>query len=153
MTSALDTKTLQLLAQNARITWSELANELGVSPPAAADRVRRLEEKGIIKGYGTLVDHDALGYKLLAFIFVVLAGRDSKEPFLKMVKKLANILECHHVTGEYDYLLKVRCKDTKELDALISERLKGIVGVSRTVTNIVLSSQKEVHSVPSDDDA
>jgi Lrp/AsnC family leucine-responsive transcriptional regulator len=56
-------------------------------------------------------------------------------------------MECHHIAGEYDYLLKVRCKDTKELDVLISERLKGVLGVARTVTNIVLSSQKEMYTV------
>ena len=147
MLDTLDNKILTTLVNNARITWSELASLLKLSGPSTADRVRRLEEKKIIKGYITLIDHKAIGYTLLAYVFVTLGHPNSRAVFLKTAQELSEVLECHHITGDDDYLLKVRCKDTDHLDQFLNDHLKQIAGVIKTRTTIVLSSAKENSSV------
>ena len=139
----LDIKILSLLANQGRMTWSELASQLRLSAPAAADRVKRLEERGIIAGYSARLNSEALGLDLTAFIAVTLAQPRHRQGFLEFVKASSAILECHHVTGDDDYLLKVRCRNTQELESLISEDLKSIEGVLKTRTQIVLSTVKE----------
>ncbi len=144
----LDIKILDLLTRRGRITWSELANQLGLSPPAAADRVKRLEERGVISGYGARLNAEALGMDLTAFISVTLDQPHHRQGFLAAVRANGAILECHHVTGDDDYLLKVRCRHTRDLEQLISEELKAIAGVLKTRTLIVLSTVKETLTPP-----
>lgn len=146
----LDTKTLSLLCQRGRMTWAELAGQLGLSAPAAADRVKKLEERGIITGYSALLSAEAVGLDLTAFISVTLDQPRHREGFLAAVQASAEILECHHVTGDDDYLLKVRCCHTRALEALIANRLKAIKGVVKTRTLIVLSTVKETQVPPLD---
>ncbi|MBD2067412.1 Lrp/AsnC family transcriptional regulator [Leptolyngbya sp. FACHB-671] len=130
-----------------RITWSELAGILELSAPATAERVRRLEERKIIKGYTALIDPETVGCELTAFIAVTLE-HSHRATFLQRVQELAEIQECHHVTGEDDYLLKVRCRNTRGLEQLVSENLKGLPGILRTRTTIVLSTTKETPALP-----
>jgi Lrp/AsnC family leucine-responsive transcriptional regulator len=144
----LDIKILSLLARQGRITWSELASQLGLSPPATADRVKRLEERGVILGYGARLDAQALGLDLTAFISVTLDQPRHRQGFLAAVGENSAILECHHVTGDDDYLLKVRCRNTRALEYLISEEVKSIEGVLKTRTQIVLSTLKETLTPP-----
>jgi Lrp/AsnC family leucine-responsive transcriptional regulator len=144
----LDIKALSLLTEQGRMTWAELAGHLGLSAPAAADRVKRLEERGLITGYSARLDAEALGLNLTAFIAVTLDQPHHREGFLAEIQATAEILECHHVTGDDDYLLKVRCCHTRALEALITHRLKAIAGVVKTRTLIVLSTVKETQ-VPS----
>lgn len=144
----LDSKILQHLLQQGRITWADLAARLGLSAPAAADRVRRLEERGIVQGYMARLDPTRLGYDITAFIAVTLEHPRDREPFLAQVKALAEIQECHHVTGDDDYLLKVRCRGTAGLEVLITESLKSLPGVLRTRTTLALSTVKETTALP-----
>jgi Lrp/AsnC family leucine-responsive transcriptional regulator len=146
--NSLDCKVLQSLMAQGRITWSELAGILELSAPATAERVRRLEERKIIKGYTALLDPASVGCELAAFIAVTLERPEHRAAFLQRVQKLAEIQECHHVTGEDDYLLKVRCRNTKDLEQLVSENLKGLPGILRTRTTIVLSTTKETPVLP-----
>ncbi|MGD1908997.1 MAG: Lrp/AsnC family transcriptional regulator [Leptolyngbyaceae cyanobacterium] len=143
----LDIQILGRLLNQARITWSDLAGHLGLSAPATADRVRRLEERGIIQGYGVQLNAMALGYDLTAFIAVTLAHPSDRDDFLAQVQAHPEIQECHHVTGDHDYLLKVRCRGTQGLERLISEGLKQSHGL-RTYTTIVLSTVKETQALP-----
>jgi Lrp/AsnC family transcriptional regulator, leucine-responsive regulatory protein len=147
MLGALDSKVVRLLMQNGRATWAELANHLGLSAPAAADRVHRLEERGVIRGYAALVDAEAAGYPLAAFVAVALDRPDRRAAFLKRIAALPEVAECHHVAGDDDYLLKVRCRGTRDLDRLLVESLKTIPGV-RTRTTVVLATTKESVLVP-----
>lgn len=148
MLLALDSKALRLLMKQGRVTWTDLAEHLGLSAPAAADRVHRLEQRGIIRGYAALVDAEAAGYPLTAFVAVRFDRPDRRAAFLKRVAALPEIAECHHVAGDDDYLLKVRCRDTADLDRFLVESLKAIPGVVRTRTTIVLSTAKESVAVP-----
>jgi len=147
MLGTLDSKVVRLLMQNGRATWAELAQHLGLSAPAAADRVHRLEERGVIRGYAALVDAEAAGYPLVAFVAVVLDRPDRRAAFLKRIAAIPEVAECHHVAGDDDYLLKVRCRGTRDLDRLLLESLKTIPGV-RTRTTIVLGTAKESVVIP-----
>ena len=144
---AIDIAILRRLMERARTTWAELGSLLGLSAPAAADRVRKLEEAGVIRGYAALVDPEAAGCGLGAFVSVTLERADDRRAFLDMVRSLSEILECHHVAGAEDYILKLRCADTRELERLISDRLKSVPGV-RTRTGVILSTVKEAHILP-----
>jgi Lrp/AsnC family leucine-responsive transcriptional regulator len=139
----IDSKILSLLSQNARISWAELAQHLGLSAPAAAERVRKLEERGAIRGYTALVSPSVVGFGLQAFIAVTLGKSKHRKAFLRTVERMPEILECHHVAGEEDFLLKVCVRDTAHLDTLLAEGLREISGVLRTKTTVVLSTAKE----------
>jgi Lrp/AsnC family leucine-responsive transcriptional regulator len=147
MLETLDSKAVRLLMQKGRATWSDLGEHLGLSAPAAADRVHRLEQRGVIRGFAALVDPEAAGYPLVAFVAVALDRPDRRTAFLKRVSALPEVAECHHVAGDDDYLLKVRCTGTRDLDRLLVESLKTIPGV-RTRTTIVLGTAKESVLVP-----
>ena len=144
----LDLKILNSISADARINWSDLAKQLHVSNPTIADRVRRMEERGVIRGYYARIDPEAVGAGLAALIFVTLEHPRSRPAFLKRVEALPQIQECHHITGDDDFLLKVRCGSTKELEELISVKIKGVAGVLRTRSVIVLSTVKETTVLP-----
>lgn len=143
----LDSKIVQQLMQQGRTTWSELASLLGLSAPATADRVRRLEERSVIRGYAAQIDPEAAGSELLAFIAVSLEQSEQRAAFLQRVERLPEIQECHHVTGADDYWLKVRCRNTHALERLISQELKSLNGL-KTHTTIALSTVKETSVLP-----
>jgi Lrp/AsnC family leucine-responsive transcriptional regulator len=145
---AIDYKAIQYLMTQGRITWSELAGVLGLSAPATADRVRRLEEKQVIAGYAAIVNPAAIECDLLAFIAVTLEHPRHRPQFLATIQQLPEIQECHHVTGDDDYLLKVRCRTTQDLEHLISEELKRLPGILKTRTTIALSTVKETTALP-----
>lgn len=142
-------KTLETLTQNGRATWADMAEDLGISAPAAADRVRRLEERGVIVGYTAVLNAEAIGYPLTAFVAVSVGGLTHRERFLELVQEIDEVTECHHLTGNDDYLLKIRCRGTKDLERVIVERLNPIPDVVRTRTSIVLSTLKETIALTS----
>ncbi len=139
----IDSKVVSLLCQNGRTSWADLAQHLNLSAPAAAERVRKLEERGIIRGYTALLDPHQFGFGLQAFVAVTLGKSKHRKPFLKAIQKMPEVLECHHVAGEEDFLLKVLVKDTAHLDQLIADEIREINGVQRTKTTVVLSTAKE----------
>ena len=140
---SIDKKILTRLMREGRASWAALGKATGLSPAAAAQRVRRLERDGVIRGFATLLDADAVGAGLLAFVAVRFSDPAPRTRFLKRVRSLPWIQECHHVTGEMDYLLKIRCAGTKALERLISVELKDRCRVTETRTSIVLTSVKE----------
>jgi Lrp/AsnC family transcriptional regulator, leucine-responsive regulatory protein len=143
----IDSKVIHCLMAQGRITWSELAGLLDLSAPATADRVRRLEERQVIQGYGARVNPISVGCSLLALIAVTLEKPQHRSAFLQKVQELPEIQECHHVTGDDDYWLKVRCRDTQDLERLISDEIKALPGI-RTRTTIALSTVKETAVLP-----
>jgi Lrp/AsnC family leucine-responsive transcriptional regulator len=143
----VDRKILQKLQQQGRVTWSELGTLLGLSAPAAADRVRRLEERGFITGYAAILEPEKL-CGITAFISVILERPEHRNAFTDTVQRLDQIQECHHTAGSEDYLLKVRCHTMRELEQLVSEVLKGMAGVIKTRTTVVMSTVKETGSLP-----
>ena len=152
MLDAIELKVLRHLMNQGRMSWSDLAGRLGLSAPATAERVRRLEERGVIQSYAALVNPQAIGYGLMAFVSVNLEHPRHREAFLQRVQELPEIQECHHVTGDDDFLLKVRCRDTGDLERLITEGLKSVPGLLRTRTIVVLRTTKETPSLPLPDE-
>lgn len=144
----LDSKALTFLMKSGRATWAELGTLLGLSAPSAADRVRKLEEHGVIRGYAAIIDPAAVGHPLTAYVSVSLSSHRNRAAFLRGIEKMAQVAECHHVAGDDDYLLKVRCRGTQDLDHLLAHELKDKLGVARTRTTIVLSTAKESVQVP-----
>ena len=147
MLNSIDSKIVACLMTQARTTWVELGALLGLSAPAAADRVRRLEDKGVIRGYYAAVDPDSIGIGMAALISVSLSTAAARNDFLACVQTLPEVLECHHVAGDVDYILKVRCSGTRDLERLISNELKAFPGV-RTKTTVILSTIKETPVLP-----
>jgi len=148
----LDKKALNLLMRQGRATWAELGQHLGLSAPSAADRVRKLEVAKVITSYAALLDAASLGYPLTAFIFVTLGNHRQRAAFLRAIAKMDQVSECHHIAGDDDYLLKVRCRTTADLDHLLAKELKDQLGVSRTRTTIVLATAKETVQIPITED-
>ena len=148
--NSLDVKVIRTLMRNGRATWAELGQLLGLSAPSAADRVRKLEQRGVIRGYAALVDPASVGHPLTAYISVSLASHRNRAAFLRAIDKMDHVAECHHVAGDHDYLLKVRCRGTQDLDHLLAGELKDKLGVAHTRTTIVLSTAKESVRVPID---
>jgi Lrp/AsnC family transcriptional regulator, leucine-responsive regulatory protein len=145
---SLDIKALSLLMKQGRATFAELGQRLGLSAPSSADRVHKLEKRGFIRGYAALLDPAGLGYPLTAFVSVSLGNHRQRPAFLRAIQRMEQIVECHHVAGEDDYLLKVRCRGTQDLDGILAKELKGRLGVARTRTVIVLSTAKETVNLP-----
>ena len=148
---ALDKKAVAFVMKRGRATWAELGQLLGLSAPSAADRVHKLEQRGIIRGYAALVDPASVGYPLTAYISVSLTSHRDRGAFLRAISKMDKVAECHHVAGDDDYLIKVRCRGTRDLDHLLATELKDKLGVARTRTTIVLSTAKESVRVPIDE--
>lgn len=146
--STLDSKLLRALVKNARASWAELALLIGYSPPAAADRVHRLEERGVILGYSARLSAEHAGYPLTAFVSVILDRPARRADFLKQIMKLERVLEVHHTAGNEDYLLKVVSQSTRDLEHFLSDILKSIPGLARTRTTIVLATAKESPLLP-----
>jgi Lrp/AsnC family leucine-responsive transcriptional regulator len=148
---AADLRIVDLLQRNARTTQSELARAVGLSQPAVAERIRKLEERRIITGYAARVDPTALGIDITAFIGVGIEHPKFFDGFTTKVLGLDEVLECHRVAGEDSYLIKVKTRNTRSLDRLLVEVLRTIPGVTRTHTTIVLAPVKEetyVHAPP-----
>mgnify|MGYP001035822424 CR=1 FL=1 len=148
---SLDKKLLTVLMAQGRVKWTALADEFGVSAPAIADRVRRLERAGVIKGYAAHIDAELAGFGLVAFVSVTLSHPQHRQPFLSYVQTNPAIQSCHHTVGEGDYLLKVCCRSTTELEHLLSEDLKSLPGVVQTRTTISLRTIKETMVLPIDE--
>ncbi len=136
------------LMQKGRLSWAELAARVGLSSPGLIDRIRRLEEKGVIRGYSALIAPEALGLDLTAFLLVAIEKPVQRGGFLKRIRSLSEVQECHQVTGEFDYLLKLRARDTRHLDQLINGELKGMAGIRRVQVTVALSTEKETPVLP-----
>jgi Lrp/AsnC family transcriptional regulator, leucine-responsive regulatory protein len=133
----IDRDILGVLAQEGRITWQALADRVRLSPSATTDRVRRLERDGTITGYGARIDPAAVGRRLEAWVAVQVDPPVSRERFEAAVRREVAVIDAVHLTGSADYELRVRCRDTSELDVLV-RRLKDEHGATRTETRVVL---------------
>lgn len=140
----LDKKIAYLLASDASLTNAAIGEYVGLSASAANERVRKLKSSGKIKKIAAIIESEFLDLGLGAFIHVLLDSKYYNYTFLKNISKNENVLECHHITGEYSYILKVRVKNTKELERFITDFLKTQEGVVKTMSNIIMSSTKDL---------
>lgn len=140
---AIDTSILAILKGNGRASASEISKKVRLSVPAVAERIRKLEQSGIIKQYTVKIDRYQSGERLLAFVFVNIDRTEHIDNFRKQIVRHPCVLECHHIAGAYDYLLKIALPDTQALESFLSGTLKKIEGVSNSNTIITLTTLKE----------
>lgn len=147
-----DREVLRLLQENGRISSAELARRVNLSPPGLQKRLKKLEQSGVIDRYVTLVNREALGLNLLCFAQVALVDYQPEcvSNFCVRVQELPEVLECHHLTGEFDYLLKLIVTNPQHLEKLLREKITQIPGVDKIKTNIVLNEVKTSTSLPLD---
>ena len=146
----LDRTLLSTLQEDARLSNAELARRVDLSATGLQKRLRRLEEAGVITRYVALVDREALGYDMLCFVQVTLQRHepDAVNHFRREVQTMAEVLECHHLTGEFDYLLKVVVRNRKHLEQFILNTLTPVRGMDKIRTSLVLSEIKATAAVP-----
>lgn len=140
---SIDKAILDKLTQNSRMPVSEISKKIALSIPAVAERIRKLEQNNTIEKYTIKVNRQKLGQNLLAFIFVSIDHTENIQHFRDTITKQSCVLECHHVAGNHDYLLKVVLEDTSFLENFLSKTLKNIKGVVSSNTIISLTTLKE----------
>lgn len=150
-----DRAILRHIQEDARITHSELAGRVGLSTPGLQKRLRKLEEAGVIQRYVTQIDRRALGYDLLCYVQISLHRHEPEavENFRVLVQSMPEVLECDHVTGEHDYLLKVAARNTADLERFLLETLTPVRGMDRIHTSLVLREIKTRANAPIDEEA
>ncbi len=139
---ATDWKLLRELQSDARLTYSELARRVALSPPAATERLRRLEEGGVIVGYRAVINLDRVGFPLLAFVRLRYPS-GNYTPLHKVLEEASEILECHHVTGEDCFILKVAASSMSHLEG-ITGRLASLGAIT---TSVVYSTPLEARPI------
>ena len=142
----IDVKILEVLQSNSRVSISELSKKVNLSLSAVSERLKKLESSNVIEKYTVILNSQALDKELSVIMNISLENPHQTSEFLNFVRTEDEILECHYVTGEYDYVLKITTRNTATLELLMN-RIKGISGIKRTQTNVVLSSVKHMYSV------
>lgn len=134
----IDKKILSYLVKNARIPFLEIARECGISGAAIHQRVKKMEDTGIIEGSRFNVKPKALGYKVCAFIGVTLDHAHKYKTVVKEIKKIPEVVECHFITGNYTFLIKLICRNHQHLMELLINTLQNIPGIAKTESFIAL---------------
>jgi DNA-binding Lrp family transcriptional regulator len=150
MLDNIDRSLLRALQADGRLSNVELARKISLSPPATHTRLKRLEKDGYIRQYSAVVDREKAGYDLLCFIHIGLQMHQAMqvEKFREATRKMPEVLECHHITGEYDYLLKVVLKNRKDLERFVVDKITPIPGIARIHTSLVLAEVKSTMALP-----
>ena len=143
---SIDAKILEVLQLNSRISLSELSKRVNLSVSAVSERIKKLDNSGIVESYTAILKPEAMGKDLAVLMQISIDVTHDESKFFKLVAETPDILECHHVTGEYDYIIKIVTDNTATLEALMS-KIKSIPGVRGTQTNVFLSTIKDRHSV------
>lgn len=145
-----DRQLLKHLQGDARLTNTELARRVDLSPPGLQRRLRKLEDAGIIEQYVTLLDREAVGFDMLCFVQVTLLRHEpeSIRRFKEIVQDMPEVLECHHITGEFDYLLKVIVRNREHLEQFLVEKLTPVPGMDKIRTSLVLREIKTTTNLP-----
>ncbi len=137
----IDFQILECLKENSRENATNIGSKINLSTSAVIERIKKLENSGLIEKYTTIINQQALGRDLTAFVYVRLEHPKYNESFVAQIKKNASIAECHYITGDFDYILKIFTKAGKSLEDILNF-VKSIGGVSLTRTSVVLSTHK-----------
>jgi DNA-binding Lrp family transcriptional regulator len=147
---ATDRKILELLQKNSNITNAQLAKEIGLSPAPTLERVNKLETAGVIKSYHGSIDPASVGLGVSTFVMVSLKGhnKDNIEKFTKAIQNIEEVIECHHITGAGDFVLKIVCADISAYQQLMLEKVSNIDVVDSLQSMIILSTFKDSKILP-----
>ena len=146
----IDRRILAILQDDAKRSQAEVAKAVGLTAPSVNERIRKLERSGYIRGYVALLDDKKLGHDITAFVEIFVEHPKFESAFIEAVAELDEVLECHHITGEFSLLLKVKVTDMAAFRRLLIEKLNTIRGVRQTRTVMVLSTAKEQHRIKVD---
>lgn len=146
----IDLKIMKILQENSKITNLDLSKKIGLSPAPTLERVKKLEQSGIIKSYHALVDTQAIGLSVKTFVLVSLAWQkeNALNAFLEKIKQIEEITECYIITGEADFLIKIVCKDIPTYEKLLFKTLSQIGEIERLKTLMTLSTVKDSKLLP-----
>jgi Lrp/AsnC family leucine-responsive transcriptional regulator len=145
---ARDRKILGLVQRDGKLAQAEIARRVGLSAAAVNERLKKLENAGVIRRYVAIVDPRALGVSVTAFVEVFIEHPRFEAKFIAAVLELDEVQECHHITGEFSLVLKIRVRDMESLQQLLIRNINALEGVRQTRTVIVLSTSKEECFVP-----
>jgi Lrp/AsnC family leucine-responsive transcriptional regulator len=147
---AIDRRILRLLQDDGAMTNARLASRIGLTPAPTLERVRKLERDGYIRKYVALADQAKLGRPVTAFVSIILRSHQQRtaETFRRAVARAPEVLECHHIAGDEDYLLKVVAASPADYETFVMETLTKIPGIEKVKTTFVLSSSKLETAIP-----
>jgi Lrp/AsnC family transcriptional regulator, leucine-responsive regulatory protein len=145
--NATDLRIIELLQNEGRATYAQIAADVGLSPAAVHERVKKLEARGVIRGYAAVVDPRAVGYDILAFSWITQAPGTSSIDLTEAFAAIPEIEECHYIAGEADYLLKIRARDMDHLGSIV-RRVQTTEHVFSTETDVVFSTGFEGRPLP-----
>lgn len=148
MIDDIDKQILSIVQNDGRISNAEIARQVNLAASAVLERIRKLEERGVIRGYAATVDPRAVGFGLTAFVSV--RTNECGDGTDQLLAAIPEVLEVHDVAGEDSYLLKVRAADPEDLSVLLKEKIKSIPTVVTTRTTVVLQTVKETSALPLD---
>lgn len=145
-----DRKILDILQQNGKITNAELAQRIGLSPAPTLERVKKLEKAGVIKSYHAKLDNSKIGLGVNTFVMVSLKGhnKDNIDRFIASIEDIDEVIECHHLTGTSDFILKIIAEDIPSYQKLMLEKVSNIEVVDNLQSMIILSTFKDSKKVP-----
>ena len=146
----IDKKILEILQSRAKITNARLSEEIGLSPAPTLERVKKLEQMGIITSYHAKLNTEKIGLGVTTFVLATLSGhnRANIEGFIKEINKIPEVVECHHITGAGDFILKVIAKDIASYQKLMLEKVSDIKQVDNMQSMVVLSTFKDSKVIP-----
>lgn len=146
----IDRKVLEILQDNAKITNAQLSKEIGLSPAPTLERVKKLETMGVIQSYHAQVNRDKIGLGVTTFVQITLTGHKKMvtDSFVSQINEIPEVIECHHITGNCDFLLKIISKDIASYQKLMLEQINEIEEVASTQTMVILSTFKESKVLP-----
>lgn len=147
---ATDRKILEILQSNAKITNANLATKIGLSPAPTLERVKKLENSGVIKSYHAMLDTDTVGLGVSTFVMVSLKGhnKDNIDKFIQSIEEIDEIIECHHITGSGDFILKIISNDISSYQRLMLEKVSNIDVVDNMQSMVILSTFKNSKVMP-----
>jgi len=145
-----DKKILEILQKNAKITNAKLSQEIGLSPAPTLERVRKLEARGIISGYHAKLNMSKVGLGVSTFVMVSLKGHNKKniDSFLDRIKDVENIVECHHITGSGDFILRIVAEDIESYQELMLDKVSEIEVTDSLQSMVILSTFKDNKVIP-----
>lgn len=146
----IDRKILELLQANSNVTNAQLAQEIGLSAAPTLERVKKLELAGVIRSYHAVVDPASVGLGVSTFVMATLKGhnKDNIAKFMSAIAEIKEIVECHHVTGSADFILKIVCTDIPSYQNLMLEKVTNIEVVDNLQSMVILSTLKDTKRIP-----
>ncbi|MBL6446878.1 Lrp/AsnC family transcriptional regulator [Fulvivirga sp. 29W222] len=146
----IDRRILEILQANAKITNAQLANEIGLSPAPTLERVKKLEVSGIIKSYHATLNNEKVGLGVSTFVMVSLKGHNKTniEAFTQAINEIDEVIECHHITGSGDFILKIIAQDIAAYQKLMLEKVTNIEVVDNMQSLVILSTFKDSKVMP-----